>query len=115
MMVTLSVLVGPEFDEEINVLTPTFTIGRAEDCDLRLTCPLVSRHHCQLLFDGIRLTIRDNDSKNGTFVNGQRVVDQQELHSGDIVAAGRRRLAVEIVQEAEGGRQMAECGMKDEG
>lgn len=95
-MVTLRVLVGPEFDEEISVRTPTFSIGRAGDCDLRPHCPLVSRHHCELILDGTHLAIRDNHSKNGTFVNGQRVLDQQELHSGDVIGVGLRRLTVEI-------------------
>lgn len=96
MVVTLRVLVGPEFDEEVRVLTPRFTIGRADDCDLRLACPLVSRHHCELLLDGTHLAISDNHSKNGTFVNGQRIVGLHELQTGDVVGVGLRRLAVQI-------------------
>ncbi len=96
MIVTLRDLVGTEFQEQIRVLTPRFTIGRAEDCDLRPTCPLVSRHHCELLFNGSQWTILDNNSKNGTFVNGQRITGPQPLHSGDVVGVGQRRLAVEL-------------------
>jgi len=100
MVVTLRVLAGTELAEEIAVTAPRFTIGRAEDCDLRPNCPLVSRHHCELVVQGSMVSIRDVHSKNGTYVNGQRVDGQRELHSGDQLGVGLRRLAVVIDQEA---------------
>jgi pSer/pThr/pTyr-binding forkhead associated (FHA) protein len=100
MVVTLRVLVGPELERQIAISSPRFTIGRAEDCDLRPNCPLVSRHHCELIVEGPCVSIRDSRSKNGTYVNGQRVADEQELHSGDLVGVGLRRLAVWIEPDA---------------
>lgn len=48
-------------------------LGSAEDVDLRVADPAVSRLHaeCELKVDG--LWIRDLDSRNGTFVEGVRV------------------------------------------
>jgi pSer/pThr/pTyr-binding forkhead associated (FHA) protein len=64
------------------------TIGRAAGADFIVDAALVSRVHCRLtaLADG-RLEVRDLDSTNGTFVNGERV-DATKLNSGDKVRVG---------------------------
>jgi pSer/pThr/pTyr-binding forkhead associated (FHA) protein len=53
------------------------TIGRAEDCLLRLPRDLihldVSRHHCLLDIDPPTIWVRDLGSRNGTFVNGVKI------------------------------------------
>jgi pSer/pThr/pTyr-binding forkhead associated (FHA) protein len=100
MNVSLRVLVGPELETEVPVSAPRFLIGRADDCHLRPSCPMVSRYHCELLVVGERVTLRDAESKNGTYVNGQRVHGEQELRSGDLIGVGLRRMAVEIVGES---------------
>ncbi len=68
------------------------TIGRATGADFIVDEALVSRVHCRLtmLEDG-RLEVRDLESTNGTFVNGQRV-QSVTLASGDTVQVGRVEL-----------------------
>jgi DNA-binding winged helix-turn-helix (wHTH) protein len=62
---------------------PTLTIGRASDCYIRLDNRWISRQHARLvLSDGI-YTVEDADSRNGVFVNGQRVTGVWELRDGD--------------------------------
>ena len=75
------------------------TIGRAVGADFIIDAALVSRVHCRLtaLPDGA-LEIRDLESTNGTFVNGQRV-DAARLSSGDRVQVGRVELVA--VRETE--------------
>jgi pSer/pThr/pTyr-binding forkhead associated (FHA) protein len=51
--------------------------GRGEDCAVRLAgafedC-LVSRHHCALDIQPPQVRVRDLGSRNGTFLNGQRI------------------------------------------
>jgi len=58
-------------------------IGRAEDADLRLPHPSVSRHHAEISLNGGRVTVRDLGSHNGTFVNSARVVEPTALQVGD--------------------------------
>ena len=68
------------------------TIGRAAGSDFIVDAALVSRVHCRLtaLVDG-RLELRDLDSTNGTFVNGERV-ETAVLAPGDRVQVGRVEL-----------------------
>ena len=68
------------------------TIGRSTGADFILDAALVSRVHCQLLAlrDGA-LELRDLESTNGTYVNGNRV-ERARLSSGDRVQVGRVEL-----------------------
>lgn len=62
-------------------------IGREAANSFQLHDQEVSRHHAELKREGRTFTLVDLDSSNGTFVNGQRVT-QQELASGDQVQMG---------------------------
>jgi pSer/pThr/pTyr-binding forkhead associated (FHA) protein len=68
------------------------TIGRAAGADFIVDAALVSRVHCRLtaLADG-QLEVRDLDSTNGTFVNGERV-ETTKLAPGDKLQVGRVEL-----------------------
>ena len=70
------------------------TVGRATGADFIVDAALVSRVHCRLtaLPDG-ELEVRDLDSTNGTFVNGERV-DRARLADGDRLQVGRLELVV---------------------
>lgn len=62
-----------------------FTIGRSQSCDLVLNRQDVSRLHCYLTVRDGHLYITDNNSTNGSFINGLAISDEQELLHGDIV------------------------------
>lgn len=62
-----------------------FTIGRSEDNDIVVSSGTVSSHHAILVKKSTgEVVIIDNNSTNGTYVNGNRV-STAVLHSGDIV------------------------------
>jgi pSer/pThr/pTyr-binding forkhead associated (FHA) protein len=69
------------------------TMGRAAGADFIVDVALVSRVHCRFtaMPDG-GLEVRDLESTNGTFVNGERT-EVARLASGDKVQIGR----VEVV------------------
>jgi predicted component of type VI protein secretion system len=96
MEVRLKVLVGANAGKEVLVTGPKFLIGRAEDCQLRPRSDLVSRHHCVLVQDQDYLGLRDFGSKNGTLVNGERVVGEVELKAGDRIKVGPLEFEVAI-------------------
>jgi hypothetical protein len=64
---------------------PQMTIGRAPDCDIHLDVRWISRTHAHIHFKEGRYVLEDAGSKNGVFVNGQRVTAQQSLEDGDCV------------------------------
>jgi hypothetical protein len=69
------------------VTTPVTTIGRAEDNDLALNSPTVSKHHAKLVFNSSGFEIQDLGSTNKVIVNGNFVA-QRALKNGDIIGLG---------------------------
>ncbi|MCA9160604.1 MAG: FHA domain-containing protein [Planctomycetales bacterium] len=66
-----------------------FTIGSAEDVDIRICQPTVSQHHCELQWKGNAWVISDCDSTNGTFINGSKISEPACLGPDDRVTLGR--------------------------
>ncbi len=66
------------------------TVGRGEACDIRLMLdPEVSRLHAELERLGDTWVVSDDGlSRNGTFVNGERIVGRQRLTNGDVLRCG---------------------------
>jgi pSer/pThr/pTyr-binding forkhead associated (FHA) protein len=65
------------------------TLGRATGADFIVDGALVSRVHCRLTaLPSGELEVKDLESTNGTFVNGQRV-ENARLASGDRIQMGR--------------------------
>ena len=70
------------------------TIGRDDTADLQLRDKAVSRRHATLRVEGETAVIEDLGSRNGTFVNGDRVGDARRLREGDAVQVGATVLEV---------------------
>ena len=68
-------------------------IGRGADCNARLNDPESSRHHAMIFARGGRVYIEDQDSKNGTFLNGRTVL-KSALANDDQILVGGTLLAV---------------------
>jgi FHA domain-containing protein len=71
------------------------TVGRAPSCDVCLSWDAkVSRVHAQLQRLGDDWTVEDDGlSRNGTQVNGERLVGRHRLSDGDIMRFGRTDIA----------------------
>ena len=82
----------------INLDSTTYSIGRDKTDSIQLIDSSVSRHHallfrvplsdgsyCYRILDG---DINGNPSKNGLFINGQKI-DQQDLHPEDKIEIGK--------------------------
>jgi pSer/pThr/pTyr-binding forkhead associated (FHA) protein len=69
-------------------------IGRSEDNDFELSWDQeVSRTHAQLMLVGGQWTLVDDGlSRNGSFVNGERIHGQRRLADGDVVRVGRTQI-----------------------
>jgi len=93
--VTLLMVQKDGGSKEVPVRAFPVTIGRGEDCKLRIPMASVSRHHCELLIDDDELMVRDLKSSNGTFVNKDRIT-KRELVPGDLLAVGPMVFVVRI-------------------
>lgn len=67
-------------------LKTTTTLGAEQDNDIILQDGFVSAHHARLRWDGAGWWLEDLGSKNGTFVNGDRIV----AYAAQKVALGSR-------------------------
>jgi diguanylate cyclase (GGDEF)-like protein len=65
-----------------------YLFGRGSECHIRPNSDWVSKRHCQLIVDVDKVSIRDLGSRNGTLVNGERVVGERSLQEGDQVQVG---------------------------
>jgi ABC transport system ATP-binding/permease protein len=70
-----------------------YTIGRGEENTVRLTERNISRRHATLRHDSSGWVISDTSSRNGSYVNGVRLVGEHPVSEGDIVQVGDYRLA----------------------
>jgi DNA-binding winged helix-turn-helix (wHTH) protein len=64
-------------------------IGRDESADVVIDSSSVSRQHARVVIARGTAVLEDLDSKNGTFVSGQRVSTAVPLHEGDEIRVGR--------------------------
>lgn len=62
-------------------------IGRGVDCAIVLTDPLCSRTHSVVVHENGQWHVRDGESRNGTYVNGQKV-DDAVLAEGHYIKVG---------------------------
>jgi Inner membrane component of T3SS, cytoplasmic domain len=70
--VVLSVISGPDQGAIHKLSKPRVVVGR-EGADIALADPEISRHHCVVEVRDAHVNLRDLDSTNGTFFEGERV------------------------------------------
>lgn len=65
-------------------------LGRSPSCELALPSRQASRRHAAVRLEGDAFVLRDLGSTNGTFVNGEQVLDERRLAPGDRIEIGDR-------------------------
>jgi pSer/pThr/pTyr-binding forkhead associated (FHA) protein len=98
MQVRLKILQGSNAGKEIKIPVPKCLIGRGEDCHLRPQSEAVSRRHCVIITTENEVVVRDLNSRNGTFVNDERVGEEAVLLHGDILRVGPLQFEMIIEQ-----------------
>ena len=72
-------------------------IGRSKSCDVSIALSTVSRNHAVLTrYDDGSWTITDTNSKDGTYVNGERV-SICALQDGDVLSVGGVKLKLKVI------------------
>jgi sigma-B regulation protein RsbU (phosphoserine phosphatase) len=86
--------VYPKKGEEIVIplKREKISVGRSADNNIPILDPFCSGHHAVIVPKDEGYVVRDNGSKNGTFLNGKKVVAEIELKKGDEILIGSTRI-----------------------
>jgi pSer/pThr/pTyr-binding forkhead associated (FHA) protein len=90
-----------------------YMFGRGTECHIRPNSEWVSRQHCMLRVTAEGTLIRDLGSRNGTLINGVRLVGEQRLQQGDQVQVGPIVFEVDLNETGE--RQQRRKDGSDDG
>ena len=74
--------------------TDKTTIGRVEDNTFQIAEPSVSSHHCEVLVRGNDVIVKDLNSTNGTYINGEKITEGP-LKPGQILRLGQIEMRLE--------------------
>lgn len=86
------------FVSSVIIADKPLIVGRANECDVRLLDNMISRKHARLWIENGQLFIEDLGSRNGTYLNQERITKSQ-LHPGSEVTLGTHTLSVESDEE----------------
>lgn len=105
MVTKLIVASGKSAGRSISIKRNKLLIGRSEECDVRPLSDEVSRRHCVVTVGPADAWIEDLKSRNGTFVNGDRIeaATRTKLADGDLIRVGSLELKVSSQAAAAGG------------
>jgi pSer/pThr/pTyr-binding forkhead associated (FHA) protein len=82
------------------VVKKSTVIGRGTDTDVHVVARGVSRHHCEIRWDGKRAEAVDLGSTNGTKLDGERIT-RAALPDRCTLVMGQARILFEVVPQAE--------------
>jgi hypothetical protein len=74
-------------------------IGRVADNTFQIAEPSVSSHHCEVLLRGNEVTVKDLNSTNGTFIDGNQITEGA-LKPGQILRLGQIQMRLETGEPA---------------
>ena len=80
----------PQEGEDYRVTEGRTTLGTAADCDIVVFDQYVNAQHAAIIVESRQSTklLLDHDTKNGTFVNDERIT-KVELADGDVIRIGQ--------------------------
>jgi hypothetical protein len=71
------------------------TIGRVEDNAFPIPDPSVSSHHCEIFQRGGDILVKDLNSTNGTFIDGEQISAESVVKHGQVLRLGQIQLRLE--------------------
>src|SRR3954469_19465466 len=95
----VEVIAGPDKGQKFKTLGALVRVGSDPTNDLVLSDPTVSRRHLELERTPAGLVVRDVDSRNGSFVEGRRVL-RPYFEPRDKVRLGKTKLSTRLETKA---------------
>ena len=93
-MAELLVISGKHAGNTLSLPDRDIVIGRDKSCQILLASQDISRRHCLLRPSVNGLFVTDLGSRNGTFVNEQRIEEETLLQPGDVLRLGPLSLKI---------------------
>lgn len=90
-------------DSVYPLLDAEYSIGRAPSNSIPVQDASVSSNHARILRTNEGFVLEDLQSRNGTFVNGEKVTDKRLLADGDLIRIGKVIMTFNIAREAKQG------------
>jgi hypothetical protein len=84
----LRILTGRDAGTSCQLVSAKYVLGRHPDCNLAIDSGAASRYHAQIVADGESWLLEDLRSRNGTFLNDERISDKHTLTGGDRIRIG---------------------------
>ena len=113
-MPRLIVLARNSSVRQINIAGPSTTLGRAADNRVCIESDKVSRRHALIQWSGDRYVLSDLGSRNGSYVNGEKVSGSLPLGNGDSIVLGDCQLrflySTQMLPQAEALRLVTRAG-----
>jgi two-component system cell cycle response regulator len=112
----LTCLTQPRLGWVYRLTQPRTVLGRAEDADVQLSMPGVSRAHAAILEADGTFTLEDLGSTNGTYCRGERLTEPMSLKDRDTIRLGASvmlRFAFHDALEDKMGTELYERATRD--
>ncbi len=97
--IRIEVLRGPDQGHVAALPGHGARVGSAKDADIVLSDPTVSKHHVSLRVEGEGIRVLDNKSRNGTLLDGVRVLDAY-ARPDSVLTLGATTLRLRLLDEA---------------
>ena len=84
----------------LDLKSETTTVGRVSDNAFEIPEGSVSSHHAEIILRGGDVVVRDLNSTNGTFINGDQITGEAILKAGQILRLGTIEMRLETGEAA---------------
>ena len=98
-MWAIRILTGQQAGQIFPLMPGTHALGRGPTCAVKVASNSVSKEHAMVLITADKAIITDNNSRNGTYVNGVKIQNQR-LSVGDKI--GLHDMLLEIIKVPDG-------------
>lgn len=112
----LIVLKGVHVGQSFPLHKRETVIGREEEVDVSLLDDRISRRHARLVIDDEGVWLEDLESRNGTYLNGERLSSRRRVRDGDKIQLGARsilRFSLHDDLDASFQRELLESALRD--
>ncbi|HEX3335628.1 MAG TPA: FtsK/SpoIIIE domain-containing protein [Jatrophihabitans sp.] len=110
-LLTLHIVGGPDSGRMLRLERGRYRLGRGRDCEVRLRDPDASRQHASIEVTATSVTLRDLDSTNGTYLDGEPVAHEGvRLRPTELIRIGDTFLSVAGPDDAPAALHAADDG-----